>query len=72
MFRNLKIILIVAVLSFASIFLTGCANNAQTYGAIGAIGGGVIGAATGGLGGVVIGAAIGGGGGYVIGNEEDK
>lgn len=72
MSRNLKIIFIVAVLSFASIFLTGCANNAQTYGAYGAVGGGIIGAATGGVGGAVVGAAIGGGAGYVIGNEEDK
>ncbi|MHC4113124.1 MAG: hypothetical protein ACYSUY_18775 [Planctomycetota bacterium] len=72
MSRYLKIILLVAVLSFTSIFLVGCANNAQTYGAYGAIGGGIIGAVTGGLGGAVVGAAIGGGGGYVVGNEEDK
>jgi hypothetical protein len=72
MFGKLKIICIVAVLIFASTFLTGCANNAQTYGAIGAVGGGVIGGATGGFGGAVVGAAIGGGAGYVIGNEEDK
>ena len=72
MSRKLIIILIVAVLGLASTFLTGCANNAQTYGAYGAIGGGLIGAVTGGVGGAVVGAAIGGGGGYVIGNEEDK
>lgn len=72
MCRNLKTIFIAAVLSIASIFLTGCANNAQTYGAYGAVGGGIIGAAAGGVGGAVAGAAIGGGVGYVIGNEEDK
>ena len=72
MSRKLIIILIAAVLGFASTFLTGCANNAQTYGAYGAVGGGVIGDAAGGVGGAVVGAAIGGGVGYVIGNEEDK
>ncbi|MDH4241413.1 MAG: glycine zipper domain-containing protein [Phycisphaerae bacterium] len=72
MSRKLIIILIAAVLCLCSTFLTGCANNAQTYGAYGAVGGGLIGAATGGVGGAVVGAAIGGGAGYVIGNEEDK
>ena len=72
MSRKLIIILIAAALGFGSTFLTGCANNAQTYGAYGAVGGGVIGAAAGGVGGAVAGAAIGGGIGYVIGNEEDK
>ena len=72
MSRKLIIILITAVLSLASTFPIGCANNAQTYGAYGAVGGGVIGAVAGGVGGAIVGAAIGGGVGYVIGNEEDK
>lgn len=72
MARHLMIVLILAALSLNLTLVTGCANNAQTYGAVGATGGAVIGAVTGGLGGAVVGAAIGGGAGYVIGNEEDK
>ena len=73
MLRKLIIILIAAVPSLASTFLTGFANNAHTYRAYGAVGGGLINAAAaGGFGGAVVGAAIGGGAGYVIGNQEDK
>lgn len=61
MARHLMIVLILAALSLNLTLVTGCANNAQTYGAVGATGGEVIGAVTGGLGGAVVGAAIGGG-----------
>ena len=72
MTKRLIILLIVFVLGFSGALVSGCANNAQTYGLIGGVGGAVIGAVTGGSGGVIVGACIGGGGGYIIGNEEDK
>ena len=52
--------------------VSGCSNNAQTYGAVGGVGGVIIGGITGGVGGAVIGGVVGGGGGYIIGNEQDK
>lgn len=72
MIRKLLAIAMVAVLCFGLAPISGCANNAQTYGAIGGVGGAVIGGVTGGFGGAVIGGALGGGAGYVIGNEQDK
>ncbi|MBN2457425.1 MAG: hypothetical protein JXB29_12965 [Sedimentisphaerales bacterium] len=72
MAKRLLIISMIVVLGLGSMLIGGCANNAQTYAAVGGIGGAVIGAATGGVGGAVVGGAIGGGAGYVIGNEEDK
>lgn len=72
MARRAIIIFLLAALSLSPTFIAGCANNAQTYAAIGATGGAVIGAVTGGVGGAVVGGAIGGGVGYAIGNEEDK
>jgi predicted lipid-binding transport protein (Tim44 family) len=73
MSRRLLIIAATAVvLCLGLANISGCANNAQTYGAIGGAGGAVIGGVTGGFGGAVIGGAIGGGAGYVIGNEQDK
>ena len=72
MTRRLIILLIVSVLGFSGMLVSGCANNAQTYGLVGGVGGAVIGAVAGGGGGAIVGACIGGGGGYLIGNEEDK
>jgi predicted lipid-binding transport protein (Tim44 family) len=70
--RRLLVIAMLAVLCFGLTNVSGCANNAQTYGAIGGAGGAVIGGVTGGLGGAVLGGVLGGGAGYVIGNEQDK
>jgi predicted lipid-binding transport protein (Tim44 family) len=70
--RRLLVIAMLAVLCFGLTNVSGCSNNAQTYGAIGGAGGAVIGGVTGGFGGAVIGGALGGGAGYVIGNEQDK
>ena len=70
--RRLLVIVMLALLCFGLTNFIGCANNAQTYGAVGGVGGAVIGGVTGGFGGAVIGGAIGGGAGYVIGNEADK
>jgi len=72
MTRRLIILLILSVLGFSGMLVSGCANSAQTYGLVGGVGGALIGAVTGGAGGAVVGACIGGGGGYIIGNEEDK
>ena len=65
-------VMIIVLLSLGMTHITGCSNNAQTYGLVGGVGGAVIGGVTGGFGGAVVGGAIGGGAGYVIGNEEDK
>lgn len=70
--RTLIVILILAVTCFNLTYITGCANNAQTYGAVGGVGGMIIGGVTGGIGGAILGGVIGGGGGYIIGNEQDK
>jgi len=70
--RRLLVIAMLVMLCFGLTHLSGCSNNAQTYGTIGGVGGAVIGGVTGGFGGAVIGGAIGGGAGYVIGNEQDK
>ena len=72
MTRRILVTVMLFVLLFSLTYVSGCANNAQTYGAVGGIGGAVIGGVTGGFGGAVIGGAIGGGAGYVIGNEQDK
>jgi hypothetical protein len=72
MTRRLLIVTMLVVLFCGLTHISGCANNAQTYGAIGGAGGAVVGGVTGGFGGAVIGGAIGGGAGYVIGNEQDK
>ena len=72
MARRLIILLAAIVFSLNGMLVTGCANNAQTYGLIGGVGGAVIGAVAGGAGGAVVGGCVGGGAGYVIGNEEDK
>jgi hypothetical protein len=72
MTRRLLIIVMLTVMCFGLVNVSGCANNAQTYGAVGGVGGAVIGGVTGGFGGVVIGGALGGGAGYIIGNEQDK
>ena len=71
----IKKLFVIAMLTMVCLVITnvsGCANNAQTYGEIGGAGGAIIGGVTGGFGGAVIGGAIGGGAGYVIGNEQDK
>ena len=70
--RSLLVIVTLTLLCLGLTHVSGCANNAQTYGAVGGVGGAVIGGVTGGFGGAVIGGAIGGGAGYVIGNEQDK
>lgn len=68
-----QIVILLAIFLIANgMLVSGCANNAQTYGLVGGVGGAVIGAVAGGGGGAVAGAAIGGGVGYIIGNEEDK
>lgn len=72
MTKRLIILLILCVFIFSGMLVSGCANNAQTYGLVGGVGGVLIGAVTGGTGGAVVGACIGGGGGYIIGNEENK
>ncbi|MFC1739137.1 hypothetical protein ACFL1G_08825 [Planctomycetota bacterium] len=71
MTRHLIILLIVSVLGFSGVLVSGCANNAETYALVGGVGGAVIGAVASGGGGAVVGACIGGGGGYIIGNEQD-
>ena len=70
--RRLLVIAILAVMCVGLTQTSGCSNNAQTYGAVGGVGGAIIGGVTGGVGGAILGGAIGGGAGYVIGNEEDK
>jgi len=72
MVRRLIILLIAATLGLNGMFISGCSNNAQTYGLVGGVGGVVIGAVAGGAGGAIAGGCIGGGAGYIIGNEEDK
>jgi hypothetical protein len=72
MFKRLLVTAILVMLCLGLVPVTGCSNNAQTYGAVGGAGGAIIGGVTGGFGGAVIGGVIGGGGGYIIGNEEDK
>ena len=69
---RLVIVLTLIFLCFCLPLMNGCANNAQTGAAIGAVGGALIGAVTGGSGAVIVGGAIGAGGGYVVGNEIDK
>jgi len=72
MTRRLLVVLILALLCFGLMPVSGCSNNAQTYGAVGGVGGVIIGGIAGGVGGAVIGGVVGGGGGYIIGNEQDK
>jgi hypothetical protein len=72
MARRFLVTVMLIVFCFGMTHITGCSNNAQTYGLVGGVGGAVIGGVTGGFGGAVVGGAIGGGAGYVIGNEEDK
>ena len=71
--RNLTTIIMVVVVGFASVFVVGCANDAQT----GAVVGGLAGAGIGQLAGghteaTLIGAAIGAGTGYIVGNEGER
>jgi len=72
MAKRLIIISMAAFLSFGSIFVAGCATDAQTGALIGGAGGAAMGAATGGFGGAVLGGALGAGAGYIVGNEMDK
>ena len=70
------IVIVFVILTFAFTF-TGCAGMSRTQqttlsgAAVGAVGGGVLGAAVGGrpLAGAVIGAAVGALGGYIVGEE---
>ena len=71
--RNLTTIIMVVVVGFASVFVVGCANDAQT----GAVVGGLAGAGIGQLAGghteaTLIGAAIGAGTVYIIGNDGER
>jgi len=66
-------ILIVAVVSLALAFVSGCESDAQTGALIGTGVGALAGQAIGGdTKSTLIGAGVGGGAGYMIGNEQDK
>ena len=73
MIKGLVTILIVIAVSFGSLFVAGCENDAQVGSAIGALTGAGIGQLAGGNAeSTLIGAAVGGTAGYMIGNESDK
>jgi hypothetical protein len=59
--------------AFALVFICGCASNAQTGSALGALAGAGVGQLAGGdTQSTLIGAAVGGAAGYMLGNESDK
>ena len=73
MFRHSMTVVLIMTIAWSTIFISGCANDAQT----GAVIGGLAGAGIGQLAGhhteaTLIGAAVGTGAGYIIGNESDK
>jgi len=73
MAKNLMTILIVAAVSFGSLFAAGCESDAQVGSAIGALAGAGIGQLAGGnTKSSLIGAAVGGAAGYMFGNEGDR
>ena len=76
MLRKVGTVLVLAVVCFSFLFVTGCETKAQTGAAIGGLGGAAIGALAGGRHhrgqGALIGGAVGAGGGYMVGNEADK
>ena len=73
MVQGLVTILIVIAVSFGSLFVAGCENDAQVGSAIGALTGAGIGQLAGGNAeSTLIGAAVGGTAGYMLGNENDK
>jgi len=73
MVKNLMTVLIVAAVSFGSLFIAGCESGAGAGSAVGALVGAGIGQLAGGdCESTLIGAAVGGTAGYMIGNESDK
>ena len=73
MAKNLMTILIVAAVSFGSLFIAGCESDAQVGSAIGALAGAGIGQLAGrDAESTLIGAAVGGTAGYMIGNESER
>ncbi len=71
--RNLMTIITMVVVGFASVFVVGCANDAQSGAVIGGLAGAGIGQLAGGhTEATLIGAAIGAGAGYIVGNESER
>jgi len=62
--------IVYAAVAALTLAITGC-TTAERTGTVGAVGGGLIGAAVGGTQGALIGAVAGGVGGYLIGREAD-
>ncbi len=73
MAKKLTIVMMVLVVSLASVFIAGCESEAQIGSALGALAGAGIGQLAGGdTEATLIGAAVGAGAGYMLGNETDK
>ena len=73
MTKNVTKIMMVVVVSLASVFIAGCGSEAQIGSALGALAGAGIGQLAGGdTEATLIGAAVGAGAGYMLGNETDK
>jgi outer membrane lipoprotein SlyB len=73
MTKKLTIMMMVLVMSLASVFIAGCESGAQVGSALGALAGAGIGQLAGGdTEATLIGAAVGAGAGYMLGNESDR
>ncbi|MCF7954761.1 MAG: hypothetical protein K9M75_03055 [Phycisphaerae bacterium] len=73
MLKPMKMITVVLIISFITLFFAGCGNSAQDSALIGAVIGTGIGAIVGGdPGSMLIGGTIGAGAGYWIGGQQEK